>query len=133
MGPKRDIIRELEKATRNAGLKFGVSSHRAFNWMYYVRDKEFDNSDPQFAGLYGRPMPFLFNKDADDYHKHFPPQDDQFKDSWLARTCEIVDRYQRILSGLTLGSLLDCEKPNTMKILLLITSADLQRTTTTKQ
>lgn len=94
MGPKRDIIRELEKATRNAGLKFGVSSHRAFNWMYYVRDKEFDNSDPQLAGLYGRPMPFLFNKDADDYRKHFPPQDDQFKDSWLARTCEIVDRYQ---------------------------------------
>ena len=61
--------------------------------MYYVRDKEFDNSDPQLAGLWSS-MPFLFNKDADDYRKHFPPQDDQFKDSWLARTCEIVDRYQ---------------------------------------
>ena len=35
----------------------GVSSHRAFNWVYYVRNKEFDNVDPRYEGLYGRAIP----------------------------------------------------------------------------
>ena len=86
MGPKRDIIRELEKATRNAGLKFAS----AFNWMYYVRDKEFDNSDPQFARLYGRPN----SMDADDYTSIFLHKMISLKK--LSRTCEI--RISRILS-----------------------------------
>lgn len=94
MGPHRDVVQELSVAVRQAGMKFGVSSHRAFNWMYYVRDESFDNADPQYADLYGRPMPFLFKDNAWDYQNHFPPQDQQFKDDWLARTCELVDKYQ---------------------------------------
>ena len=39
-------------------------------------------------------MPFLFRDDAWDYKNFFPPQDDQFKDDWLARSCELVDKYQ---------------------------------------
>ncbi|MEM6776376.1 MAG: alpha-L-fucosidase [Planctomycetota bacterium] len=94
MGPRRDVIGELAKAIRKEGLKFGVSSHRAFNWMFYVRDESFDNADPQYADLYGRPMPFLFRDDAADYQNHFPPQDEQFRDDWLARSCELIDKYQ---------------------------------------
>ena len=94
MGPKRDIIDELAKAVRAEGMKFGVSSHRAFNWMFYVRSEDFDNADSKYAGLYGRPMPFLFEKDAANYQKNFVPQDEQFKDDWLARSCEIVDKYK---------------------------------------
>ena len=94
MGPKRDVIDELQKAIRAQGLKLGVSSHRAFNWKYYVRRPGYDNADPKLAGLYGRPMPFLFKADAADYKKRFEPQDKQFKDDWLARTCELVDRFQ---------------------------------------
>jgi alpha-L-fucosidase len=102
-GPKRDIIAELEKAARAKGLKFGVSSHRAFNWMYYVRQADFDNADPKFAGLYGRPMPFLFDEKAPDYKKFFPPQDKQFKDDWLARSCELVDRFHPDLMWFDFG------------------------------
>ena len=94
MGPKRDVIQELSEAVRAEGLKFGVSSHRAFNWMFYVRSPDFDNADPKYADLYGRPMPFLFKEDAANYRKSFPPQDDQFKDDWLARSCELVDKYK---------------------------------------
>lgn len=94
MGPKRDIVAELSKSVREHGMKFGVSSHRAFNWMFYVRDESYDNADPQYADLYGRPMPFLFQDNAWDYKKFFPPQDQQFKDDWLARSCELVDKYQ---------------------------------------
>ena len=93
MGPKRDVIEELRRAVRDKGLKFGVSSHRAFNWKYFVRQKEFDNANPRYARLYGRPMPFLFEPDAADYKKRFEPQDEQFKEDWLARTCELVDKY----------------------------------------
>ncbi|MFG0266700.1 MAG: alpha-L-fucosidase, partial [Rhodopirellula sp. JB055] len=84
MGPKRDVIQELSDAVRSEGMKFGVSSHRAFNWMFYVRDESFDNADPQYADLYGRPMPFLFDENAWDYQHNFTPQDQQFKDDWLA-------------------------------------------------
>jgi|GEM_PF-194858 len=94
MGPKRDVIQELSEAVRSEGMKFGLSSHRAFNWVFYVRSEDFDNADPEYADLYGRPMPFLFNDDAADYQKNFPPQDDQFKDDWLARSCELVDKYK---------------------------------------
>ena len=93
MGPRRDVIAELSRAVRARGLRFGVSSHRAFNWKYYVRRPQFDSADPQFAGLYGRPMPFLFKDNAHDYKQRFEPQDEQFKDDWLARTCELVDRF----------------------------------------
>lgn len=93
MGPKRDIIADLSKSIRARGMKLGLSSHRAFNWKYYVRRPEFDNADPKYARLYGRPMPFLFKEDAADYQSRFEPQDEQFKDDWLARTCEIVDKY----------------------------------------
>ena len=93
MGPKRDIIAELATAIRARNMKFGVSSHRAFNWKYYVRRPHFDNANPKFAGLYGRPMPFLFEPDANDYKKRFEPQDERFKQDWLARSCELVDRF----------------------------------------
>ena len=93
MGPKRDVIAELSAAVRGKGMKFGVSSHRAFNWKYYVRRPEFDNADPRYARLYGRPLPFLFEPDAADYRARFEPQDEQFKEDWLARTCELVDKY----------------------------------------
>lgn len=94
MGPKRDLIAELADAVRAEGMKLGLSSHRAFNWMYYVRSEDYDNADPKYAGLYGRPMPFLFEEGIDEYRKNFVPQDQEFKDDWLARTCELVDRFQ---------------------------------------
>ncbi len=112
MGPRRDVIGELSKAVRAEGMKLGVSSHRAFNWVFYVRDESFDNADPRYAGLYGRPMPFLFNDNAADYKKHFPPQDKQFKDDWLARTCEIVDKYQPDLFWFDFGITPGLEEAN---------------------
>jgi len=93
MGPKRDIIADLEKSTRAAGLKFGVSSHRAFNWAYFVRNKEYDNSKPEFEEFYGRAIPELFEPDADNYKKNYPPIMEEFKEEWLTRTAELVTRF----------------------------------------
>ncbi|WP_253154543.1 alpha-L-fucosidase [Stieleria tagensis] len=111
MGPRRDVIAELSEATREAGLKFGVSSHRAFNWAYYVRRPGFDNADPRYEGLYGRAIPELFKADAADYQKHWPPFDQQFKDEWLTRTAELVDRFNPDLVWFDFGIAPHQEEP----------------------
>lgn len=111
MGPRRDVIAELAKATRDAGLKFGVSSHRAFNWAYYVRHADFDNADPRYEALYGRAIPELFKPNAADYRNNWPPFDQRFKDEWLTRTAELVDRYNPDLVWFDFGIAPKREEP----------------------
>ncbi|NLX43527.1 MAG: alpha-L-fucosidase, partial [Chloroflexi bacterium] len=82
MGPRRDVCRELMDLTRQRGLKFGVSSHRAFNWHYYGSDDTWDTVDPANVGLYGR--------------RHAPeaPADQAFMEDWFARTLHLMDTFQ---------------------------------------
>ena len=50
---------------------------------------------PANFGLYGRDIDYLYTEGFADYKKnHWPPHDQAFKDDWLARTCELVDKYQ---------------------------------------
>jgi alpha-L-fucosidase len=81
MGPCRDIVAELGEATRKAGLKFGVSSHRAFNARYYTFKDEYDTTNPDYHKLYGKPR-----KDEE-------PVTYEFILDWYARTRELVDRF----------------------------------------
>ncbi|HVN78376.1 MAG TPA: alpha-L-fucosidase [Terriglobia bacterium] len=85
MGPKRDIVGELAKAVRAEGLHLGTSSHRAEHWWFYDQGTTFDSDvlDPRYAGLYGPAQP----------EKGAAPSPD-FLDDWLARTSEIVQKYQ---------------------------------------
>jgi|SRR5579871_874195 len=84
MGPKRDIVGELEKAVRAEGLHFGASSHRAEHWWFYNGGMTFDSDvkDPRYAGFYGPARP----------DKTQPDQ--AYLNDWLSRTAEIVDKYQ---------------------------------------
>ncbi|MEL6590096.1 MAG: alpha-L-fucosidase [Bacteroidota bacterium] len=82
MGPKRDVIGELAEATRKRGLKFGASTHFAFNWNYYTRQEGWDTNDPQYADLYSRP------------HKQYEACDEEFLQLWWDRTTEIIDKYE---------------------------------------
>ncbi len=82
MGPKRDIAGELAATVRAKGMRFGLSSHYAYNYYYYTHSDEFDTNDPKFAGLYGKPI------------DEKGPASEEFMNLWLARTTEIVDKYQ---------------------------------------
>ena len=82
MGPCRDIVSELEKAVRQQGLRFGVSTHRAFNWRYYTYSDEFDTSKLEYADLYNPP------------HPEDEPASEGFLKSWFARTKELIDKFQ---------------------------------------
>lgn len=82
VGPKRDLIAELGGAVRRCGLKFGVSSHRAYNWRFFTYENDFDTIDPAYADLYARPH------DLDE------PADKAFLDDWFDRSAELIDKYQ---------------------------------------
>jgi alpha-L-fucosidase len=97
MGPKRDIIGKLAEAVRRQEMIFAVSSHRAEHWFFFNGGMEFasDVQDPRYDDFYGpaRPGPRL---GADGWgHKDWAPRPNgKFLDDWLARTCELVDKYQ---------------------------------------
>jgi len=81
MGPRRDVIAELAHVVRAAGLKFGVSSHRAFNWRYYPKAGDFDTVRPEHAALYS------------PVHGPDEPATPEWLADWYARTCELVDKF----------------------------------------
>ncbi|MBB5942504.1 alpha-L-fucosidase [Xanthomonas sp. 3307] len=95
MGPKRDVIGELSKAIRAQGLHFGLSSHRAEHDWFFDGGRQFDSdvNDPRYAGLYGPAQVRLPGKDDADVHNDWTPVSQAWLDDWLARTTELIDRY----------------------------------------
>ena len=53
MGPRRDVCAELQAAARRRGLRFGVSSHRAYNWRFYSYREDFDTWDQASGSTLG--------------------------------------------------------------------------------
>jgi alpha-L-fucosidase len=93
MGPKRDVVGELATAVRADGLHFGVSSHRAEHYFFFNGGREFpsDVQDPRYASLYGPAHAGVTDKDHKQWAAH---PDSAYLDEWLARTAEIVTKYQ---------------------------------------
>jgi len=90
MGPKRDVVGELAQALRAEGLVLGVSSHRVENWWFYGPGMKLDSDvrDRRYAALYGPAQ------DRERSEKGETPPTQDFLDDWLARTSELVDKYQ---------------------------------------
>jgi alpha-L-fucosidase len=86
MGPRRDIIGELAAAIRQQGLAFGLSYHRAEHWWFFNGGRAFpsDVQDPCYRDFYGPAQT--------DPEEHQP--NEAFLDGWLARLCELVEKYQ---------------------------------------
>ena len=74
----------MGSAVRKQGLHFCASSHRAEHWWFFNGGNEFDSDvrDPRYAGLYG---PAQAEK---------APLTKEYMDDWLARTSELVEKYQ---------------------------------------
>ena len=99
MGPKRDVVGELERAIRGQDMRFMVALHHAANWWFFPHwKKEMDIADPRYSGLYGE----LHNTDADptvDFERmdKLWAQDrpsKKFLDMWKGKTLEVMDKYQ---------------------------------------
>ncbi len=94
MGPKRDVLGELAAAVREAGMVFGLSSHRAEHWWFMNGGNTFpsDVQDPANADLYGPARGELGQRPYEQYYDN--PPDQPFLEDWLLRTCELIDNYQ---------------------------------------
>jgi alpha-L-fucosidase len=100
MGPKRDVISDLAAAARKQGLIFGVSSHRAEHWWFFDGGRKFgsDVQDARYEAFYGpaaEASPVNPHTSEEWTNKDWRPRPDaRFLDDWLARCCELVDKYQ---------------------------------------
>jgi alpha-L-fucosidase len=96
MGPHRDLVGDLATAVRAQGLRLGLSSHRAEHDWFFDGGRTFasDVNDPRYASLYG-PAQLRDLESSDDaaLSKDFTYVSDAFKEDWLARTAELVQRY----------------------------------------
>jgi len=82
MGPKRDIVGELEKAIKARGMKFVCTFHHSASWFYFpVWDKRYDCSNPEYSGLYG-----IIHEEAAEPTK-------EFLDKYSGKIKEVIDKY----------------------------------------
>ena len=98
MGPKRDVVGELEKAICKQGMRFMVALHHAENWWFFPHwKKEYDTSDPRYAGLYGEPHNLSGVPQSKPHHEDWWDQDrpsQAFLEQWKAKIVEVIDKYQ---------------------------------------
>lgn len=87
MGPKRDLIGEMEKAARKRNMIWGCSTHRMEHHTFMYPDPGVPNDefDPRYAGFYGPPIK--------DVNMNGPNASLAFQGDWLARIQELVDKY----------------------------------------
>ncbi len=97
MGPKRDVLLELEQEAEKQDIVFCASSHRAENYFFFGGAGAFDSG--LRADVYEEPYGY---KDS-GYQKMMPHSGDDITfapppkahlEDWLVRTCEIVDKYR---------------------------------------
>jgi alpha-L-fucosidase len=95
MGPHRDVIGELSKAVRAAGLHFGLSSHRVeHNFFLGVgRAIPSDVNDPQYAAFYGPAHNWLAATSGKPLSDDFTYVSTAWANDWLARGAELVEKY----------------------------------------
>jgi alpha-L-fucosidase len=100
MGPKRDIVGQFAAATRKAGLKFGVSDHLWISYKWFA----VSHGQDKIGAHAGVPYDGVDPKNADLYHdiREIPEKltwdevgiPDAWKQHWLLRITDLVDRYQ---------------------------------------
>jgi len=101
MGPKRDIVGELEKAIKKRGMKFITTFHHATHWAYYPHwVKSFDCSKLEYTGLYGpvhdqdKDWPKWYKIGPDDLAFMQQQPSVEFRELWLGKLKEVIDKYQ---------------------------------------
>ena len=93
MGPGRDLLGEWKQAIAAEGMEFTASTHRAEHWFFMGHGKEFESDvrDPMVKGdFYWPAMP---EQDPNDLFS-LPIPTEEFLNDWMARTAELILKYQ---------------------------------------
>jgi len=96
MGPKRDVVGELEKAIRKRGLKYVVSLHHSWLWGWFPTWQEgTDCYNAEEGSIYGEKVPESAwkIKDTKGYYTLNPMPSEKFEHQWLEKVKEVVDGY----------------------------------------
>lgn len=96
-GPMRDVMGDLKKEVEAQDMVFTASSHRAENFWFMNGALEFDSG----LDYEGYVEPYGYRIKVDDTIGNPTPKNDYgdkvpvaHLEDWLARTCELVDKYQ---------------------------------------
>lgn len=76
MGPKKDIVGEMEKSIRKQDMKFFLSLHHELNYTNFKMFPEFSGYNPKYQKLYGSTMP-----------------EAEWQKMWRDKCFEVVDNY----------------------------------------
>ncbi len=94
MGPKRDIVQEMQDAVKGQGMKYIITYHRHWLYAWYPTwDTSTDAGDPLYSGLYGPYAPegsFVMGE------RGATPSvvaTKEFNEEWLARLEELMTKY----------------------------------------
>ena len=95
MGPRRDLAGDLAKAVRAEGLRLGASSHRVEHNFFLEQGRNIrsDVNDPKYADFYGPAHIWLEAGHGTPVSNDFTYVSQAWADDWLARSCEIVEKY----------------------------------------
>ncbi|MBK1791475.1 alpha-L-fucosidase [Persicirhabdus sediminis] len=86
MGPKRDIVGELEKEIRAQGMKYMLSYHHGYSWFYYRDVYKHEQPSEKNILLFGESRP------ADIHEFQIAPV--TYQDRWLGMANEANNKYQ---------------------------------------
>ncbi len=94
MGPKIDVVQEMQDAIKKQGLKFLLTFHRHWLYGWYpTYDKSVDAGDPKYAGLYG---PYVeegvFKMGSKELNAPVMAEE-EFAQEWLDRLEELMTKY----------------------------------------
>ena len=92
-GPGRNVLGELRASAMKNDMVFCCSSHRAEHWFFMGHGKEFDSDikEPLRQGDFywpAMPEPEFEKWDTEPYPGR------EYLDDWMARTAELIVRYQ---------------------------------------
>jgi len=99
MGPHRDVLGQLKAAAEKEGIVFCASDHRAENYWFFGGARHFDSGlqDIEFQEPYGYAHPVYADVDSVDalsQNIYSLPASKEHLENWLARLCELVDKYR---------------------------------------
>ena len=93
MGPKRDVLQGLKEAVEEEEMMFCASTHRAEHWFFMSHGREFPSDvtgEMKKGDFYWPAMP---ERDHFDMFSE-PAPNEEYLNDWLARTAELVLKYQ---------------------------------------
>ena len=114
MGPLKDLMGELKTALDKKGIVFTASSHRIEHYWFMSGGRLFDSDikDPQYGDLY---WPSIVIPDKEHNSVEDIIIDPDFMEDWLARTCELVDKYRPKIIFFDWWIQVECLKPYLQK------------------